>query len=76
MHSAEKAKVMSEKNRKKFLEKEWKQLNEKLKKAIKRGETSFRVKALSYEARKKLKQKGFEVSKNEDGYEVISWEMA
>ena len=76
MHSADKARAMSEKNRKEFLEKEWKKLKGKLKKAIKQGKTSFKVKALSYKASKKLKKKGFEISKNEEGYEVISWERA
>lgn len=76
MLSAKEAMERSEKARKERLNGEWKKLKKKLKKAIKQGKTSFTVKSLSYEAKKKLKQKGFEIEKTPEGFERVSWEQS
>ncbi len=76
MLSAKEARERSEEARKKNLKGEWKKLKKKLAKAIKQGKTGFTVKALSYEAKKKLKQKGFEIEKTPEGYDRVSWEQS
>ena len=76
MLSAQEARKRSEKSRKAYLKHEWKKLKKKRKKTIKQGKFCFRVKELSYEARKRLKDDGgYNITRDGD-YEVVSWEKS
>lgn len=77
MLSAEKAREMSEKSRKERLKREWKKLKKKRYKAISKGEFSFKIKPLSYEAKKKLRDADYTITKDDDQqHDIVSWEQS
>jgi len=75
MLSAQEAREKSEKSRKKYLKREWKKLRKKLKRATKKGKNyNFKVKDLSPEAKKSLKEKGFKITDIGNDYSLVDWE--